>query len=146
MFIIVKNPDTAAELFNLDLETIMTWARTWCFFYPKKTESLLIFRKLNKPVHPSFLTDNQVIAEVDSHRHLGVFLSNDCTWHKHIDYFKGRMNVMRGLRFCLDRKSLETIYLTFIKPILEHADVVWDNCTNYEKQELDKNRQSLLEL
>ena len=44
------------------------------------------------------------------------------------------MNVMRRLKFCLDRKSLETIYLTFIRPILEYADVVW----NYEKQELDK--------
>ena len=42
------------------------------------------------------------------------------------------------MKFCLDRKSLETIYLTFIRPILEYADVVWDNGTNYEKQELDK--------
>ena len=50
----------------------------------------------------------------------------------------GRMNVIRRLKFCLDRKSLETIYLTFIRPILEYADVVWDNCTNYEKQEFNK--------
>ena len=48
------------------------------------------------------------------------------------------MNVMRRLKFCLDRKSLETFSLTFIRPILQYADVVWDNCTNYEKRELDK--------
>ena len=48
------------------------------------------------------------------------------------------MNVMRKLKFCLDRKSLEIIYLIFIRPILDYADVVWDNCTNYEKQELNK--------
>ena len=86
--------------------------------------------------------DNQVIKEVDSHKHFCVFLSNDCTWQKHIDYVKervwGRMNVMRRLKFCIDRKSLETIYLTFIRPILEYADVVWDKCTNYKKQEFDK--------
>ena len=86
--------------------------------------------------------DNQVIIEVDSHKHLGVFLSNDCTWHKHIDYVKekawDRINVMRRLKFCLDRKSLETIYLTFIRPIIEYVDVACGNCTNYEKQELDK--------
>ena len=86
--------------------------------------------------------DYQVIIEVDSHKHLGVFLSNDCTWYKHIDYIKekawGRMNVMRRLKFCLDRKSLETSYLAFIRTILEYADVVWDNFTNYEKQNLDK--------
>ena len=58
--------------------------------------------------------------------HLGVFLSNDCSWHKHIDYIKekawGRINVMRKLKFFLDRKSLETIYLTFVRPVLEYAD------------------------
>ena len=43
---------------------------------------------------------------------------------------------MGRLKFCLDRKSLEPICPTFIRPILEYADVVWDNCTNYEKQEL----------
>ena len=75
--------------------------------------------------------ENQVISEVESHKHLGVFLSNDCSWHKHIDYIKekawGRINVMRRLKF-----FLETIYLTFIRPVLEYADVI------YEKQELDK--------
>ena len=86
LFIILETPDTAAELFNLDLEK-KTLAKTWLVsFNPKKTESLLIARILNKHVHPPLLMDNQVIIEVDSHKHLGVFLSNDCTWHKHIDY------------------------------------------------------------
>ena len=45
---------------------------------------------------------------------------------------------MRKLKFKLDRKSLQTIYFTFIRPILEYADVVWNNCTQYEINELDK--------
>ena len=45
---------------------------------------------------------------------------------------------MRKLKFKLDRKSLEIIYMVFIRPLLEYADVIWDNCTLYEKQELDK--------
>ena len=32
LFILVENPDTAAELPNLDLEKIMTWANLACFF------------------------------------------------------------------------------------------------------------------
>ena len=43
-----------------------------------------------------------------------------------------RLNVMRKLKFILDRKSLEIIYTSFIRPILEYADVVWDNSTQYE--------------
>ena len=45
---------------------------------------------------------------------------------------------MRRLKFRLNRKSLENIYFRFIKPLLEYADVIWDNCTYYEKHELDK--------
>ena len=39
---------------------------------------------------------------------------------------------MRKLKFQLDRHSLEIIYISFIRPLLEYADVVWDNCTRYE--------------
>ena len=45
---------------------------------------------------------------------------------------------MRKLKYDLDRKSLETIYIVFIRPLLEYADVLWDNCTQAEKQELEK--------
>ena len=45
---------------------------------------------------------------------------------------------MRKLKFKLDRRSLETIYLTFIRPLLEYDDVIWDNCTQLKKNELEK--------
>ena len=45
---------------------------------------------------------------------------------------------MRRLKFRLNRKSLETIYFSFIRPFLEYADVIWYSCTYYEKLELDK--------
>ena len=97
-------------------------------------------RKINKPNHPPLYMLDQQITEVDSH--LGVYFSNDCSWHRHIKYIKdkawSRINVMRKLKFKLDRKSLETIYLTCIRPILEYGDVVWNNCTQYEKEELEK--------
>ena len=45
---------------------------------------------------------------------------------------------MRRLKFRPNRKSLETIYFSFIRPLLEYADVIWDNCTYYVNLELDK--------
>ena len=45
---------------------------------------------------------------------------------------------MRRLKFVLDRKSLETIYLSFIRPFFEYGDIIRENCIQYEKQELDK--------
>ena len=45
---------------------------------------------------------------------------------------------MRKLRYDIDRKAFEAIYISFIRPILEYVDVLWDNCTQQEKQELEK--------
>ena len=88
--------------------------------------------------------DNQIIEEVISHKHLVVYLTNDCSWHKHIDYVKENawilINMMRRSKFRLNRKSLENkcIYFIFIRPLLKYADEIWNNCTYYEKLELDK--------
>ena len=39
---------------------------------------------------------------------------------------------MRRLKFDLDFKSLQIIYFSFIRPLLEYADIVWNNFTQYE--------------
>ena len=79
----------------------------------------------------------------DSHKHLGLYFSHDCTWHQHINNITvkawARINIMRKLKFKLDRKSLETIYTAFIRPLIEYGDIIWDNYSRYEKDELEKN-------
>jgi hypothetical protein len=37
----------------------------------------------------------------------------------------------------VDRKSLEHMYFSYVRPILEYADVIWDNCPNYIKEKLE---------
>ena len=150
LYIIVDDPVTAAGCLNTDLQKITIWAAIWLVkFNPIKTEAFLASRRLNRN-HPPIYMQNQQITEVESHKHLGVYFSNDCTWHHHIKYITGkactRNNIMRKLKFKLDRKSLETIYLTFIRPLLEYGDVLWDNCTQFEKDELDKIKMRQLEL
>ena len=145
LFIIVENPFEAANIINNDLAKITRWAGMWLVsFNAEKTYSVLISRKINKPNHPPLYMLDQQITEVDSHKHLGVYFSNDCSWHRHINYIKdkawSRINIMRKLKFKLGRKSFETIYLTFIRPILEYGDIVWNNCTQYEKEELEKKQ------
>ena len=45
---------------------------------------------------------------------------------------------MRKLKFQLDRKSLEIIYTSFIRPLLEYSNVVLDNCTQYESKDQEQ--------
>ena len=113
-------------------------------FQPPETDSLVITRKLNKPAHSTLYMQNHQINEVDTHKHLGLHFSNDGSWHEQIQYIKNkawaRINVMRKLKFRLDRRSLEIYYTAFTRPLLEYGDVVWDNCTQYEKDEYERTQ------
>ena len=118
------------------------WASMWLVtFNPSKSESLIFSRKVNKPYHPPIYMNYQQVNEVNSHKHLGIYLPRDYTWQEHIEYIKAKAwPVMHCLKFILDRKSLQTIYFAFIRPLLEYADVVWDNCPKYESNKLEKNQ------
>ena len=92
---------------------------------------MLLTRKRNKLYHPPLFMQNHQVTEVESHKHLGIHFASDCTWHQHIDYIDYikqkawlRIDIMRKLKFKLDRKALETFYLVFIRPILEYGDVI----------------------
>ena len=103
-------------LIGIHLEYTHGQTKWFVTFNPNKSEALLISRKHNRPYHPPICTNSQPITEV-SHKHLGIILSNDCTWHAHFELLKAkawsRINVMRKLKFQLDRKSLQIIFFFF---------------------------------
>ena len=117
-----------------------TWTLRGSFTLHATQCSLHFDKPQNNEIH-SF--NNEPIKEVTSDKHLGIFLSSDGTWHEHINYITAkawiRINVMRNLKFLLDRRSLvEIIYISFIRPRLEYADVFWNNCMRYEVNALEK--------
>ena len=70
-YLIVEHPDVTAQLLNIDLETIAKWAKLWLItFNPSKSESLLISREVNAPIHPPFFMHNLQLTEVTSHKHI----------------------------------------------------------------------------
>jgi hypothetical protein len=119
-------------MINDDLESINQWAIKWhVTFSPPKTKELLVSKIRNKPIHPPLKLDNQEIIRVNQHKHLGLTLTSDLTWKTHIDEIVAkatkRLGILRNLKFKVDRLSLERIYMSFIRPILEYGDIVWDS-------------------
>ena len=137
----MENPILSSSFLNSDLCEIYEWTSKWlATFNPYMTESVLFSQKVNKPVHPPLYTNHQLINEVTYHKHLGFILSNDISRHEHMDYMKtkawSRINSMCKFNFQLDRNSLQVIYISFIRPLLEHADVECDTCAQCEINEL----------
>ena len=142
LYIIVDTPDNAAEIINTDLHSIYRWLEEWLVdFNASKTFTMTVSRKLNPPLHPPLFFNATRIQETNCHKHLGINLSKDCSWSEHIEYITKiawqRLNMLRLLKFKLKRSSLEKIYNSFVRPLMEYRDSVWDNCNNDESNKLE---------
>lgn len=144
LYLVVDNPVTVHRTLESDLEKIHVWSRQWLVdFNPTKTETMLISRKRTPIHHPDIHMNDIPINNVQSHKHLGVFFSGDGYWLDHVNYVISKtsfkLNVMRSLKFQLDRQTLQTIYFSFIRPLLEYGDIAWGNLSN----ELEKRLENL---
>ena len=72
-------------MLNNDM-AIHAWSTKWLVnFNPKKTETTTIIKKINKQFYPPLIMNNTIINKVTEHKHLGLEISNDGSWQKHID-------------------------------------------------------------
>ena len=71
------------------------------------------------------------LEEVMSDRHLGLILQSKLAWHEHINGIitnaSKKTRYLQALKYKLDRKALEVMYFSFIRPLLEYDDVIWDS-------------------
>ena len=91
------------------------------------------------PVTPDPLVlCNQILAEVDVVKVLGVHISSDLKWNVHINNVikraAGRLFMLTTLkRFHLPLQDLITIYIGFIRPLLEYVVPVWHSSLSNEQ-------------
>ena len=130
LYIDIDNPVAAANLMNNDLQNIEKWADQWLInFSPAKTK--LMTCSFKNSARELIRFGNEQLTDVTSHKHLGLTLSKNLSWTVHIrtilDSVASMSNVLKRLKYVIDRKSIETIYFSFIRPKLEYASHIWDN-------------------
>lgn len=109
-------------------------------FNPDKTE-IMLFTNLEHP-EINFTFEDNIISTIESHRHLGVTFSTDAKWNAHIENIVSsvskHINILRKLKFKINRSNLEKLYLVYIRPIFEYASEVWDNCGSVNASKLER--------
>ena len=72
---------------------------------------------------------NQPLDVVPSYKYLGVILSKDLTWTKHVNFVRAKCSRLAGfIRRTVkskDAKVLRKLYCSLCRPILEYAAPVW---------------------
>ena len=143
LFITVDNRQQAKQCVDADLNAIHEWSLKWLVsFSVPKTKSLIVSQKRDFRLNPPLHMNNTVLDEVDYHKHLGITFSNNLSWGLHIDEIckkaMQRLDVIQSFKFKMKRNDLERFYLSFVLPILEYCDILWDGAPEYELNKLDR--------
>ena len=117
------------------------WAKRWLInFSPPKTQSMIVTNK-HDVQHPPIFLDEVQIAEVSSHKHLGITISNNLKWDSHVSSIvtkaSQRVDILSRLMYKIDRHSLNILYTTFVRPTLEYGDVLLCNLTENQKYNVE---------
>ena len=143
LFMDVTDRERAVQLMNDDLERISKWADQWLVsFSNSKTKSLILSNKTDSNQNPRLTFNNSLIEETNCHSYLGLIFSNNLKWSEHIESISAtarkRLNMMLPLKYKLDRKTLQTMYQSFVKPVMEYGISVWGGSYDCDINKLEK--------
>ncbi len=101
---------------------------------PTKTVCMLFSKKANPDNNFVVKLNNDIIKLSTHHKHLGLWLTNNVSWKKHISEIatkaRKRLGCLKLHSFRMSRRSLELCYLTFVRPVMEYGNVMYDSASD----------------
>ena len=104
LFCSASNIRDIEGIINYDLQVLVNWAKQWLIHFNSlkcRMKSFFTLKQLEN--FPNLIFSNTPIKFVDFHKHLGITLSNNGQWHKHIDSILTSaakiIGIMRRLKF-----------------------------------------------
>ena len=106
----------------------------------KQAQEVIFSRKTNKLSHPTITFNTVPVAGTSCQKLLGLHEKLNFNQHINIKISKANkvIGIIKRLLHILPRKSLSTIYKSFIRPYLDYCDVIYDQpnhesfCTKIE--------------
>jgi hypothetical protein len=86
--------------------------------------------KSKTAIHNNYQLHGHTLEIVDPNKYLGVILTSNLSWDKHVDNVAAKGNrtlgfIRRNLKDCT-RTVKETSYTAIVRPTIEYAATVWD--------------------
>ena len=141
------NKECVIDCINRDLESLMVWGRdnrtTW---EPSKTCFALFSRKKKKFDCTGIVMDGLEVEQVDELKLVGFTLDSRMTWKPMIDLLakkaRCRLAALRRLRFVLDDNNMKTMYIMFVRSVMEYGNVVYMGAAQTHLEKLDRVQRS----
>ena len=83
-----------------------------------------------------------ILQKVDAHKYLGVTLTSNNKWSKHIDTIivsaSKQVPYLRKVNYRFPSEKLNKLNCTYSRSLLEYASEVWDGCTQTNANRLEQ--------
>ena len=100
----------------------------------KQVQEVIFSRKTSKISQPTTTFNIVPVARTSCQKHLGLYLDERLNFSQHINIkiskANKRIGIIKRLSHILPRKSLTTIYKSFIRPHLDYCGVIYDQPNN----------------
>ena len=125
----IKNESDSHEL-QKDLNRLAQWEHDWQMHFNTQKCFVMRITHARHVKHYSYTLGDSTLQETDSHPYLGVCITKDLTWNKHIHRITASANrtlafIRRNLHSC-PQNIKTTAYTTLVRPLLEYSSSVWD--------------------
>ena len=132
--------DEDCQLIQDDLDACVKWADTWKMsFHPDKCKAMH-FGKNNKKF--IYLMGNNIVNTTTDEKDLGVTVSDDLCWSRHISNCIKKANRTLGMikhTFCyMDKEMFLNLYKALVRPLLEYCPQIWDPILKRDIDALEK--------
>jgi len=127
IYMAIKNDEDAKTLQN-DLNLLCEWERKWMMeFHPDKCEILSITRKKHPITYP-YQLNGQHLKHCDYAKYLGINISKDMHWTRHIDTITAKANSKLGFvkrKININNTVVKAqAYKSLVRPVLEYSQAV----------------------
>ena len=124
------DPTETTEILNRDLQKISSWANMWKVrFNASKTKDIIFSNKVLNNSPPLVLND-EFVTRVNTHRHLGVYLTSNLDWSVQVNDVCFRANkklsVLRHMKM-LKRNTLDMLYKITVRSVIDYALPLYAN-------------------
>ena len=132
-----------SEQLQLDLQALEQWEKEWLMsFNATKSSVIRISPKSKVAKETNYKLHGQTLAVEEASKYLGVTLTNNLSWNKHVENVAAKGNrtlgfIKRNLRECTKQVKAAS-YTTLVRPVLEYSSTVWDPPTQSNIKTLEQ--------
>ena len=131
-FLSGKNLSNVEASLNNELTLIVEWFNSNLLSINVTKTSYLIFTN-KRNTNAQIYLNNILLNRLSQTKFLGVILSDNLKWNKHVDVVLAKtsknIGIMAKLRHLLPSELLRSLYMTLVQPYINYACLVWAGMT-----------------